>query len=90
MPENRKYLQWLKIGLAGLEILFILTGLLAETLGLDHSPGFGGGEIICLGSGMLLLLIAGLGRRFIMVYRTAAVILLNTLPGGMLFRRVIC
>lgn len=79
MPEQRKYLRRLKIGLAGLGILFVLTGLLAEALGLDHSPGFSAGEIICLGSGVLLLLIAGLGRRFIAVYRSAAVIFLNTL-----------
>ncbi|MGB6366057.1 MAG: SGNH/GDSL hydrolase family protein [Thermoanaerobaculia bacterium] len=59
--------------------LMILVALLADELGLDHSPNFGAGETLLLIAGVGVLAVALAGPRFQTLYRGAAILLLNTL-----------
>ncbi|MGB6995504.1 MAG: hypothetical protein WBG00_19945, partial [Thermoanaerobaculia bacterium] len=59
--------------------LMILVALLADELGLDHSPNFGAGETLLLIAGVGVLALALAGPRFQTLYRGAAILLLNTL-----------
>jgi len=64
-------------GIAGVGM--VLIALFANELGLDHSPTFGNGEVLLFLAGLTLLLAGLLGRQIPTAYRTAAILLLNTL-----------
>lgn len=79
MTFLRKYSFHLKIGIALVGTILFLIGLLAETLGLDNSPGYNSSEILCLLSGALLILVAVLGSRFKSFYYSTSIIFFNTI-----------
>lgn len=57
----------------------VAVALLADRLGLDHSPTFGTGETLLLAAGVVAVALAALGRRAPSAWRTTALVLANTL-----------
>jgi hypothetical protein len=67
-----------RIVVASVGLVAILTAIFADQMGLDRSKGFNFGQLLLLVVGFLVFLVAVLGSRFPRVYRFIAVTILST------------
>jgi lysophospholipase L1-like esterase len=75
----------MRLSIFALGLVAILVALLADRIGLDSSGSFGRGQVLVLTGGVLLVLCGALWKRVPAVYRTTAVLSLNTLVLFFLF-----
>ncbi|MEM8929721.1 MAG: SGNH/GDSL hydrolase family protein [Acidobacteriota bacterium] len=76
MTERPRLARW-RLAVAAGGGLMIVVALLADWLGLDHSPTFGTGETLLLLAGVTTLIVAALGQRAGDARRAAAVFLFD-------------
>jgi lysophospholipase L1-like esterase len=69
----------LRLAAAGVGVVLVVTALLADRLGLDHSPTFGTGETLLTVLGLWVLAGAWAGPRLGEAWKGTALVLFNTL-----------